>query len=112
MNRNHVHPLVIQWPDLDEQCAIARLLGLLDDKIELTHQTNQTLEAMASTTFKSWFVDFDPVIAKTDGRRPYGIKAEVLPFFPQSFVESEIGAIPKGWEILPLGEVLEAEAWI
>jgi type I restriction enzyme S subunit len=62
LNRNHIHPMPVLWPSLNNQKAIAHILGKLDDKIELNRQMNQTLEAMAQALFKSWFVDFDPVM--------------------------------------------------
>ena len=108
----HTAPVRIQAfgrliPPIEEQCTIARLLGLLDDKIELNRQTNQTLEAMASSTFKSWFMDFDPVIAKTDGRRPYGMNADTAGLFPVSFEDSQIGPSPRGWRVATLSELCE-----
>ena len=80
-----------------EQKAIAHILGTLDDKIELSRKTNETLEAIAKALFKSWFVDFDPVKAKAEGR-PTGLPAEISDLFPDSFVDSELGEIPRGWE--------------
>ena len=68
LNRNHVHPIEVRWPALPEQRAIAHILGTLDDKIELNRRMNATLEAMARALFKAWFVDFEPVRAKLDGR--------------------------------------------
>jgi len=79
--------------------VIARVLKALDDKIELNRRMNHTLEAMAQATFKSWFVDFDPVVAKAEGRRPYGMNAETAALFPSRFEESELGPIPQGWEV-------------
>ena len=76
---------------------IANILGVLDDKIELNRRMNETLEAMARAIFKSWFVDFDPVRAKIDGRKPEGIDAATAKLFPCEFEESELGPIPKGW---------------
>ena len=70
LNRNHVHPMPIVWPPLAEQKAIAAVLGPLDDKIELNRRMNATLEAMARALLQSWFVDFDPIRAKLDGRPP------------------------------------------
>ena len=87
----------IPLPPLGEQKAIAHILGTLDDKIELNRKTNETLEAMAKALFKSWFVDFDPVRAKAEGR-PTGLPAEVSDLFPDSFEDSELGEIPSGWE--------------
>ena len=86
----------IPLPPLGEQKAIAHILGILDDKIELNRKTNETLEAMAKALFKSWFVDFDPVRAKVEGR-PTGLPAEISDLFPDSFEDSELGEIPSGW---------------
>ena len=92
-------------PPLPEQKAIAHILGTLDDKIELNRKTNETLEAMAKALFKSWFVDFDPVRAKAEGR-PTGLPAEISDLFPDSFEDSELGEIPSGWEVGGLEEFL------
>ena len=84
-------------PPLAEQKAIAAVLGALDDKIELNRRMNATLEAMARALFQSWFVDFDPVRAKLDGRKPIGLDPATAALFPDSFQESSLGEIPKGW---------------
>ncbi|MEZ0329880.1 MAG: restriction endonuclease subunit S [Dissulfuribacterales bacterium] len=97
---------VIPLPPLKEQQAIACILGALDDKIELNRQMNRTLEEMARAIFKSWFVDFDPVRAKASGQQPPGLKPEIAALFPDSFEDSELGEIPKGWRVGRLGEVL------
>ena len=89
--------LEIPIPDIQSQKAIAHILGSLDDKIELNQKTNQVLEDIAKAIFKSWFIDFDPVRAKTEGR-PTGLPSEIGDLFPDEFVESEIGKTPKGWE--------------
>ncbi len=94
-------------PPLPEQRAIAHILGTLDDKIELNRRMNATLEAIARAIFKSWFVDFDPVRAKSEGRDP-GLPDEIAALFPDSFEESELGWIPRGWEVRPIGELVEA----
>jgi len=94
-------------PPLPEQKAIAHILGTLDDKIELNQQMNQTLEAIAKAIFKSWFVDFDPVRAKMEGRQPVGMDAATAELFPDSFEESSLGMIPKGWRVVQLPEVIE-----
>jgi type I restriction enzyme S subunit len=94
-------------PPLPEQRAIAHILGSLDDKIELNRCMNHTLEAMAQVLFKSWFVDFDPVTAKSEGRAPFGMSNETASLFPAEFVDSEMGAIPIGWEVTTLGKVLD-----
>jgi type I restriction enzyme S subunit len=84
-------------PPLIEQRAIAHILGTLDDKIELNRWMNQTLEAMARALFTSWFVDFDPVHAKAEGRQPPGMDAATAARFPSELQDSELGPIPKGW---------------
>ena len=89
-------------PLLSEQRAITHILGTLDDKIELSHRQNETLEAMARALFKSWFVDFDPVHARMEGRQPKGIPADVLSLFPSGFQSSALGEIPDGWEVGPI----------
>jgi type I restriction enzyme, S subunit len=94
-------------PPLAEQRAIANILGTLDDKIELNRQTNETLEAMARALFKSWFVDFDPVRAKAEGRQPRGMDAETASLFPSELVESELGEIPTGWRAVPFMDFAE-----
>lgn len=84
-------------PGLPEQRALAHILGTLDDKIELNRRMNETLEAMGRALFKSWFVDFDPVRAKAEGRQPVGMDAGTAALFPDSFEESPFGQIPQGW---------------
>ncbi|VEN75374.1 conserved hypothetical protein [Candidatus Desulfarcum epimagneticum] len=96
LNRNAVHELKIEIPNIFEQKTIAHILGSLDDKIELNRRMNQTLEATARAIFKSWFVDFEPTRAKAEGR-PTGLPDEVASLFPDSFEESEMEEIPKGW---------------
>jgi len=94
-------------PPLPEQRAIARILGALDDKIELNRRMNHTLEEMARVTFKSWFVDFDPVTAKAEGRVPFGMNAETASLFPAEFEETEEGVIPKGWKVGTVGDIAD-----
>lgn len=103
LNLKEIKKLPIPLPTSDEQHAIAHILGTLDDKIELNQKMNQTLEDIAKAIFKSWFVEFDPVRAKAEGR-PTGLPPEISDLFPDELVESEIGEIPKGWEIMRLGE--------
>jgi len=108
LNTSILSSLPFVLPPLDEQKAIAHILGTLDDKIELNQQTNQTLEAIARALFKSWFIDFDPVRAKMDGRQPAGMDAETAALFPAEFEDGgAIGQIPKGWKAVPLPEALE-----
>jgi type I restriction enzyme S subunit len=85
-------------PPLSVQRAIAHILGTLDDKIELNRQMNETLEAMARALFKSWFMDFDPVRAKAEGRDP-GLPKDIADLFPDCFVDSDLGEIPAGWSV-------------
>lgn len=106
LNRNHVHPIVVDWPPLPEQRSIARILGTLDDKIELNRRMNHTLEEMARAIFKSWFLDFDPVTAKAEGRVPFGMNAETASLFPAEFEETEEGSIPKGWKVGATGDMV------
>ena len=93
----------IPLPPRPEQRAIAHVLGVLDDKIELNRHMNETLEAMARALFKSWFVDFDPVRAKMEGRDP-GLPKPLVDLFPDRLVDSELGEIPEGWVPRRLGE--------
>lgn len=102
----------LSLPPLPEQRAIAHVLGTLNDKIELNRQMNKTFEEMARALFKSWFVDFDPVRAKMDGRwRPGkslpGLPANLYDFFPNCLVSSEMGEIPEGWKVKALGELIQ-----
>jgi type I restriction enzyme S subunit len=99
--------LELCFPDLSQQLAIAHILGTVDDKIELNRRMNETLEAMARAIFKSWFVDFDPVRAKMDGRQPAGMDAETAKLFPDRFEESEVGCIPQGWEVRSLDAIAD-----
>ena len=93
-------------PPLSEQLAIAQILGTLDDKIELNRRRNETLEAMARTLFRSWFVDFDPVRAKMEGRDP-GLPQDIADLFPDRLVDSELGEIPEGWKVRPLPDLID-----
>lgn len=97
----------LAFPPLPEQEAIAHILSTLDDKIELNCKMNETLEAMARAIFKSWFVDFDPVRAKMEGRQPYGMDANTAALFPDSFQDSPLGKLPKGWKTQALPELVE-----
>jgi len=120
----YLRTIEIPIPPLPEQRAIAHILGTLDDKIELNRRMNETLEAMARALFKSWFVDFDPVRAKAalrnhaahrdpgssvDRARAYleAMDPEIAALFPDRFVDSELGAIPAGWEVKELPELIE-----
>ena len=124
LNRNAAHARRILVPPLSEQRAIAHILGKLDDKIELNRRMNETLEAMAQAIFKSWFVDFDPVVVNAikagnpvpdkfaqraahyrDNPDALGLPEHILRLFPARFQESELGPIPEGWEVKTLGSI-------
>nr|ART37327.1 E283 [uncultured bacterium] len=102
VNRNDLHRISVLLPPLAEQKTIAAVLGALDDKIELNRRMNATLEEMARALFQSWFVDFDPVRAKLDGRQPAGLDAATAALFPATFQDSPLGHIPTGWGAIPL----------
>ncbi len=114
----------VSIPELGTQRAIAEFLCVFDDRITLLRETNATLEAIAQALFKSWFVDFDPVRAKAEGRQPEGaiqgsmsaaegrmpkaaMDTTTAALFPDSFEESELGLVPKGWEVMPIGDSVE-----
>ncbi len=105
LNKSAFGQLSIVLPPPSDQRAIAHILGTLDDKIELNRRMNETLEAMAQAIFKSWFVGFDPVRAKAEGRDT-GLPKEIADLFPDSFENSALGKIPKGWRVKALGELL------
>lgn len=106
LNKSDFGRLLINLPQLAEQRAIAHILGTLDNKIELNRKMSETLEAMARALFKSWFVDFDPVRAKAEGRDP-GLPKHLAALFPDSFEDSQLGEVPKGWDLGPLGRFFE-----
>ncbi|MHB2149642.1 restriction endonuclease subunit S [Calditrichota bacterium LG25] len=107
-----LYHLDVPIPPLLEQRAIAHILGTLDDKIELNRRMNETLEAMARALFKAWFVDFEPVRAKMEGRWKRGqslpgMPAHLYDLLPDRLVDSELGEIPEGWDVKPIGEVVK-----
>ncbi len=108
LNTKILSQLPFVMPPSHVQQSVGRFLGALDDKIELNRQMNQTLGQIAAALFRSWFVDFDPVRARAEGRQPEGMDAETAALFPDRLVESEIGEIPEGWEVVPVGEVVSA----
>ena len=99
--------IIIDLPELPLQRKIVTHLRMIDDRIDLLRQTNRTLEAIAQTIFKSWFVNFDPVHAKQQGIACAGIDAATAELFPNSFEDSELGQIPKGWRVLSADEILK-----
>ncbi|MFS1440873.1 restriction endonuclease subunit S [Vibrio sp. 10N.286.46.E10] len=97
----------VELPPLLIQKKITALCKSFDHKITLNNQINQTLEQMAQTLFKSWFVDFDPVKAKMNGEQPQGMDAATVSLFPEKLVESELGLIPDGWKVGTLNDIAE-----
>ncbi len=124
LNKTAFGQFDILLPTLPEQRAIAHILGTLDDKLELNRRMSETLEAMARALFKSWFVDFDPVVynavqarnpipdrfseraARYKNDAPGPVPADLLQRFPDAFEDSEMGEIPEGWEVKPIGDVV------
>lgn len=95
---------LVPLPPRAYQTAVAQILGRLDEKMILNRQMNRTLEGMARAIFKSWFVDFDPVTAKTAGRRPFGMDGESALLFPTGFEGSSNGPVPQGWRVSAIGD--------
>ncbi len=115
INITNLNRLKVPLPDIHTQKAIAKILGTLDDKIEINRRMNETLESIARAIFKSWFVDFDPVRAKLEGQSherqsstsAYPMPAEVYDLFPSAFQDSELGKIPQGWDVRSAEEVAD-----
>ncbi|MFM0036242.1 restriction endonuclease subunit S [Paraburkholderia strydomiana] len=106
ITKGHIESFVVPLPTLNEQKAIARLLAALDDRIAILREIIATLEAIAQALFKSWFVDFDPVRAKQQGSIPEGMDDAIAALFPDGLDESELGLVPKGWQLVPFGRLL------
>jgi type I restriction enzyme S subunit len=104
LNLPVIRGLAVAFPGLAEQRSIAETLTTIDDRITLLRETNATLEAIAQALFKSWFVDFDPVRAKLEGRVPEGMDEATAALFSDGFEESELGLVPKGWRVGTIGE--------
>ena len=98
----------VSLPSLPEQKKIVDLLNSLDSKIELNQKMNETLEEIAKTLFRSWFIDFDPVRAKVE-KRPTGLSKEISDLFPDCFEDSELGEIPKGWNVKKISDIFEVK---
>jgi len=111
LNITALHGLDVPLPPLAEQKAIAAVLGALDDKIELNRRMNATLEAMARALFQSWFVDFDPVRAKLDGRQPPNLAPATAALFPEHFEHGDDGMLPVGWRHATIEELCDINAW-
>ncbi|MCC7435000.1 MAG: restriction endonuclease subunit S [Methanoregulaceae archaeon] len=104
IKQSELRKVELPIPDFETQCRISGLLSALDDKIELNRRMNETLEAMARALFRSWFVDFDPVRAKSEGR-PTGLPADLEALFPNEFEDSPLGEIPRGWRAGSVSDV-------
>jgi type I restriction enzyme S subunit len=107
LNMGILSAVPIHLPPFHIQHEIAEILAALDDRIALLRETNTTLEAIAQALFKSWFVDFDPVHAKKQGREPEGMDADTAALFPDRFDESELGLVPSGWQLTFVKDVAE-----
>ena len=105
LSLKHIKSLLIPRLAGSAETEIAETVGALDDRITLLRETNATLEAIAQALFKSWFVDFDPVRAKMEGRAPEGMDEATAALFPDSFEESELGLVPRGWACIDLTEL-------
>lgn len=105
ITKGHIESFVVPLPPLAEQERMAGILDALDERISLLRETSATLEAIAQALFKSWFIDFDPVRAKQNGRVPDGMDEAIAALFPDAFEESELGLMPKGWRPCPVYEL-------
>ena len=100
--------MLVACPPLAVQDNLIELVASINDRITLLRETNATLEAIAQALFKSWFVDFDPVRAKMEGRTPEGMDEATAALFPDGFETSELGEVPRGWRVMPVGDAIEA----
>lgn len=107
LTQGNMNRIEVPCPPRDIQDQIVGVLGSLDDRITLLRETNTTLEAIAQALFKSWFVDFDPVHAKAQGRAPESMDEATAALFPDSFEDSELGPVPKGWAVMTVGDAVE-----
>ena len=107
LTKGMIEDFKVPCPPLKIQHEVAEILSSLDDRITLLRETNATLEAIAQALFKSWLVDFDPVRAKQEGRAPEGMDEATAALFPDSFEDSELGLVPRGWTIESLGDVFD-----
>ena len=112
LTQENLNRIPIPYPPEPDRHAIAHILGTLDDKIELNRRMSETLEQMARALFKAWFVDFEPVRAKMEGRWRHGeslpgLPAHLYDLFPDRLVDSELGEIPEAWRVVELEQVIE-----
>ena len=108
IKQSELRKIQIAVPPFELQLEVAAMMKALDDRITLLRETNATLEAIAQALFKSWFVDFDPVRAKMEGRTPEGMAEATAALFPDGFETSELGEVPRGWRVMPVGDAIEA----
>ncbi|SRR6266545_3975485 len=106
LTQANLNRVMLSVPPLEEQRTIAKVLGALDDKIELNGRMSEALEGIARAIFKSWFVDFDPVRANTE-HRDYGLPKQLSALFPDQFIKSELCEIPCGWSVSALDEIAQ-----
>jgi type I restriction enzyme S subunit len=107
---SHLKQMAITLPPLGTQVQIAQIFDILDDRITLLREANTTLEAIAQALFKSWFVDFDPVHAKMQGHAPEGMDEATAALFPDSFEDSDVGPVPKGWRVQKFGDFIDRQS--
>lgn len=107
IKQSELRKLAVPIPPFEQQIEVAQILSVLDERIALLRETNSTLESIAQAMFKSWFVDFDPVRAKSEGKLPEGIDEATARLFPDTFEETELGMVPKGWAIKTLDDITE-----
>jgi len=105
LSQANLNRIPVRLPSIETQQRVVSVLDSLGDKIELNRRMNRTLEGIVRAIFKSWFIDFDPVHATAEGRELVGMDPETAALFPDSFQDSSLGMIPKGWEVKPLSEV-------
>jgi type I restriction enzyme, S subunit len=107
ITKGHIESFSVPLAPLGIQHEIGEILDVIDKKIDMNRRTNRTLEDLVTVLFKSWFVDFDPVAAKRDGRPPVGVPADAIDLLPSHFKDSELGPIPQGWRVVPLDSVAD-----
>lgn len=107
LNTSILGAVPLKVPPIERQREAVEVCSALDDRIDLLRQTSATLESIAQALFKSWFIDFDPVRAKAEGREPEGVDAATAALFPAGFEESALGLIPSGWNLARLGDLIE-----
>jgi type I restriction enzyme S subunit len=107
LNTSLLSGIPVVLPEISEQRAIGNVLSSLDEKIKINNETSKTFEDIIQAIFKSWFIDFDPVKAKMNGEKPVGMDEELSGLFPDSFLDSEFGLVPNGWEVRTIGSLCE-----